>query len=69
MINVFLMSVTGKRYEPEPYVPPPTIQSPVPPANSPSKGRKDKGKGTVTPEPREVPVSGLGVLYSNVQAP
>jgi len=53
-----LYVILGKKYEPEPYIPPISDPSPVPPP-SPSKGGKkdkkgDKGAST-TPEPPPQP--------------
>ena len=67
-INMFLLhihhlfSLTGQKYEPEPYLPPVTDPSPVPPP-SPTKSKKGGGekgdksdrkseKGSATPEPQ-----------------
>lgn len=49
--------VTGKKYEPEPYIPPVSDPSPVPPPSPSKGGKKDKkgDKGTTTPEPPPQP--------------
>ncbi|XP_076445026.1 sperm-associated antigen 17-like isoform X2 [Babylonia areolata] len=44
----------GKPYEPAPYVPPAPSPSPQPQAASPTKGKKERGKVSNTPEPASV---------------
>ena len=55
---------TGKKYEPEPYSPPLTDPSPVPPI-SPGKNKKGdkKGEKAVTPEPPPTQVRWMFGLY------